>query len=95
MDFTVGPFDRFSVDERWFNISSTIIVQGAEDADYGNHTCSVCTDRGGPEESCNDATLNIFLLGAAPRLNAATDNGNIVDYAVTDHIFFLDMTGSV
>lgn len=63
-----GPHTRRTVDDRWFNITGTIIVQGAEDPSFGLYTCSVCTNRGTPEQACNNATLTLYLVGSPPAL---------------------------
>ena len=65
---------RETVDERWFNITYTLIVQGAEDPSDGFYICRVCTDKGTLDEVCHDAKLRLFLLGNGPSLEKATDN---------------------
>ena len=76
MDFSEGEIGgRISLDERWYNITRSIIEQGAEDADNGNYTCRVCTDADTPDEKCNDAVLELFLAGEAPMLEIAPDDG--------------------
>ena len=69
--------DRYSdsVGRGWYNITSTIIVAGAEDADFGNYTCSVCRERGTENQQCDNATLTLHLLGNAPTLEKAVSNG--------------------
>ena len=57
-----GPFDR------WYNITSAIIVAGAEDPSFGDYICSVCIARGTPFEECHNATMQLHILGAPPRL---------------------------
>lgn len=75
MEFSSGGGGRIAVDERWYNISSTNAVAGAEDADYGEYVCTVCTNCDTPDQECNEARLTLFIVGAAPVLDKATDNG--------------------
>ena len=63
------------VSNRWLNITGTLIVQGAEDPDLGNYICSACTNIGTPQEMCHNATLTLYLLGSAPELDKAPNNG--------------------
>ena len=53
---------------RWYNITSAIIVPGAEDPSFGDYTCNVCFLRGTPFEECHNATMQLHILGAPPML---------------------------
>lgn len=50
---------------QWLNITTTNIIQGGEDADYGNYTCRVCVGAGKGED-CHDSVVTIYLPGAPP-----------------------------
>lgn len=52
------------------NISRTNAVPGAERKDDGLYTCTVCTTSG-----CRSSSLMLFLIGGAPRMNYANDDG--------------------
>lgn len=54
---------------RYLNITSTNIRNGAERADNGLYTCTVCTETG-----CRTSSVMLFLIGAPPRLDFAGDN---------------------
>ena len=60
---------------RWLNITSTIISEGAGDPHYGNYTCEVCVSRGTPQESCQESRTTLFIAGAPPDINEGEDNG--------------------
>ena len=66
-----GPFNR------WLNITGTLIVQGAEDPDFGRYICSTCIARDTPEEQCHNATVTLFLVGGPPTLDEAINNGEL------------------
>lgn len=51
------------------NISSTNIIRGAEKDDNGMYTCSVCK-----RDGCHSASVTLFLIGAPPRMEIASDN---------------------
>ena len=55
---------------RFLNITDTIIKTGAERADNGLYTCTVCTETG-----CRMSSVMLFMIGAPPRLDFAADNG--------------------
>lgn len=55
---------------RFLNITRTNIRNGAERADNGLYTCTVCTESG-----CRTNSVMLFLIGAPPRLDFGADNG--------------------
>jgi hypothetical protein len=57
----------------FLNIARTNIRNGAERADNGLYTCTVCTDSG-----CRMSSVMLFLIGAPPRLDFAADNGELM-----------------
>ena len=57
---------------RFLNISRTNIANGAERADNGLYTCTVCTGTG-----CRSSSVMLFLIGAPPRLDFDADNGEL------------------
>lgn len=59
---------------RWFNVTGTIIMVGAEDPSFGDYICSVCVDRGTPSQECHNATTTLHILGAPPVLEKPVDN---------------------
>ena len=71
-----GPeHDRLRADgelNRFMHIARTNIINGAEDADNGRYTCTVCTETG-----CRTSYVMLFLIGAPPRLDFAADNGEL------------------
>lgn len=58
---------------RYLTITSTNIVRGAEGEDNGLYTCTACTETG-----CRSSSVMLFLIGSAPRLESASDNGELV-----------------
>ena len=70
------PFDEIETSStvvggelnRWYNITSAIIVSGAEDTSIGDYICNVCFSRGTPSEECHNATMQLHILGAPPML---------------------------
>ena len=59
---------------RYLNITRTNIGNGAERADNGLYTCTVCAESG-----CRTSSVMLFLIGAPPRLDFAGDNGECID----------------
>ena len=51
---------------RWYNITSAVIIHGAEDTSFGDYICNVCFLRGTPFEECHNATMQLHILGAPP-----------------------------
>ena len=65
--------DRLRADgelNRFLNIARTNVKNGAERADNGLYTCTVCTETG-----CRASSVMLFMIGAPPRLDFAADNG--------------------
>ena len=60
---------------RWLNITSTIITEGAGDPHFGNYTCEVCVARDTPQETCHNSTTTLFIAGAPPDIIEGGDNG--------------------
>lgn len=56
-------------DNRWLNITGTVISPYAEVPDTGDFICETCTDRGTPMENCHRATLTLAVVGAPPVLD--------------------------
>ena len=58
---------------RFLTITRTNIRNGAERADNGLYTCTVCTESG-----CRTNSVMLFLIGAPPRLDFAADDGESI-----------------
>ena len=51
---------------RWLNISSVVVVVGAEDPDSKIFMCEVCQNRSTPAEECYTANYTSQIIGAPP-----------------------------
>lgn len=58
---------------RYLNITTTNIIRGAEREDNGLYTCTICTETG-----CRSSSVMLFLIGSVPRLDSASDNGELL-----------------
>ena len=58
----------------WFNVTGTIITQGAASTSNGLYVCEVCLFRGTPFEECHLANTSLQVIGGPPILDVATDN---------------------
>ncbi len=58
----------------WFNITATILVQGAASPSSGLYICEVCRFRNTPFEECHLANTSLQVLGDRPILDDTEDN---------------------
>lgn len=64
---------------RFLNIARSNIRTGAERADNGLYTCTVCMENG-----CRTSSVMLFLIGAPPRLDFVADNGEFTSLLVME-----------
>ena len=69
---------RILVDDESVTILRTILVQGAEDPDSSIYMCKSCvTSEDGLIENCQSASVTVYPIGSAPKIDAAADNGEL------------------
>ena len=75
-----ADFGRILVDDESVTITRTLIVGGAEDADYSLYMCQSCmTTDYGLLENCASASVTVYPIGSAPEIDAVPDDGKLVD----------------
>ena len=56
----------------WLNITRTIAIPGAEDADTGIYSCEACLFLGDPvREECHRANVTLQVIGGPPFIDKA------------------------
>ena len=71
-----ADFGRILVDDISVTITRTLIVGGAEDADFSLYKCMSCmTTDNGLLENCASASVTVYPIGSAPEIDAAPDDG--------------------
>lgn len=69
---------RILVNDESVTIMRTILVQGAEDADFSIYMCQSCvTSEDRLIENCQSASVTVYPIGSAPEIDAADDNGEL------------------
>lgn len=71
-------FGRILVDDESVTITQTLLIGGAEDPDFSLYMCVSCmiTDNG-LLENCGSASVTVYSIGSAPKIDAAPDNGKL------------------
>ena len=70
---------RIIVDEESVTIARTILVRGAEDPDFSIYMCQSCmTTEDGLLENCQSASVTVYPIGSAPKIDAAADDGELI-----------------
>ena len=73
-------FGRILVDDVSVTITQTLLVGGAEDADFSLYMCKSCmTTDNGLLKNCASASVTVYPIGSAPEIDAAPDDGKLVD----------------
>ena len=77
---TLAPqdFGRVLIDDESVTITRTLLVGGAEDADFSLYMFMSCmsTDDG-LLENCASASVTVYPIGSAPEIDAASDDGKL------------------
>ena len=69
---------RIMVNDKSVTITRTLLVQGAEDPDFSLFMCVSCmTTEDGLLENCASASVTVYPIGSAPKIDAAADGGKL------------------